>query len=119
MATHTHEKQRDLARQIGSALPERTLAQRMTSLAIANEIRTERAVLKRDLKAGRRSVIDLLLEPPDWLENMKIRDLLLSVPKYGRVKVDKVLRQIQISPSKTVGGLSPRQRTEIASRLRY
>ena len=39
--------------------------------------------------------------------------MLLAVPKYGRVKVDKILRQCKISPSKTVGGLSERQRNEL------
>jgi len=40
------------------------------------------------------------------------------VPKYGRVKVNKVLQQCRISPSKTIGGLSQRQRTELVSMLR-
>jgi hypothetical protein len=34
------------------------------------------------------------------------------------VKVDKVLRMCRISPSKTVGGLSERQRVEIITYLR-
>lgn len=118
MGVETQDKKRDLARQIGSALPERTLAQRMASLAKANEIRTERAVLKRDIKAGRKLLVDVLMEPPEWLETMKIYDLLLAVPKYGRVTVSKVLQQTRMSPSKTVGGMSERQRTEIVSRLR-
>jgi hypothetical protein len=45
-------------------------------------------------------------------------DMLLAVPKYGRVKVNKVLVQCRISPSKTIGGLSQRQRTELVSMLR-
>ena len=44
--------------------------------------------------------------------------MLLAVPKYGRVKVNKVLLQCRISPSKTIGGLSQRQRTELVSMLR-
>ena len=44
--------------------------------------------------------------------------MLLAVPKYGRVKVNKVLVQCRISPSKTIGGLSQRQRTELVSMLR-
>ena len=44
--------------------------------------------------------------------------MLLAVPKYGRVKVDKILRQCKISPSKTVGGLSERQRNELVGLLR-
>ncbi len=49
---------------------------------------------------------------------MKVFDLLLAVPKYGRVKVNKTLTQCRISPSKTVGWMSPRQRAELVSLLR-
>ncbi len=101
-----------------SAAPERSLVQRMDALQRANEIRTKRAQLKRDLKGGRTSIHDLLLAPPDYLETAKVFDMLLAVPKYGRVKVNKVLGQCRISPSKTIGGLSERQRAELVSMLR-
>jgi len=101
-----------------TAAPERSLIQRMDALQSANQIRTKRANLKKDLKAGKYSVHDLLLDPPEWLHTMKVFDLLLSVPKYGRVKTNKVLQLCRISPSKTIGGLSPRQRTEVVSMLR-
>ena len=101
-----------------SAAPERSLHQRMDALQRANAIRTRRAQLKRDLKAGRVSIDRLLSEPPDFVETAKVFDMLLAVPKYGRVKVNKVLQQCRISPSKTIGGLSQRQRTELVSMLR-
>jgi hypothetical protein len=100
------------------AAPERSLDQRMEALKRANEIRTARAQLKRDLKAGRRSIHDLLLAPPEYVETAKVFDMLLAVPKYGRVKVNKVLQVCRISPSKTIGGLSQRQRAELVSMLR-
>jgi hypothetical protein len=101
-----------------TAAPERSLVQRMEALQRANEIRTKRATLKRDLKAGKVSIHDLLLEPPDYVHSAKVFDLLLAVPKYGRVKVNKVLQLCRISPSKTIGGLSQRQRAELVSMLR-
>jgi hypothetical protein len=101
-----------------AAAPERSLVQRMEALQRANAIRTKRAALKRDLKGGRASIHQLLLEPPEFVETAKVVDMLLAVPKYGRVKVDKILRQCKISPSKTVGGLSERQRAELVSLLR-
>src|SRR6476619_7808744 len=73
------------------AAPERSLVQRMEALERANQIRTRRAQLKRDLKAGRSTIHDLLLEPPTYVETAKVFDMLLAVPKYGRVKVHKVL----------------------------
>jgi hypothetical protein len=98
--------------------PERSLTQRMDALKRANDIRTRRASLKRDLKAGRIHIHSLLLDPPEYLETAKVFDLLLAVPKYGRVKVNRILTQCRISPSKTVGGLSERQRNELVSFLR-
>ena len=43
--------------------------------------------------------------------------MLLAVPKYGRVKTNRILNQCRISPSKTIGGLSERQRAELVSLL--
>ena len=90
----------------------------MDALKRANEIRTRRARLKRDLKAGRQQIHGLLLDPPEYLQTAKVFDLLLAVPKYGRVKVNKILSQCRISPSKTIGGLSQRQRTELVELMR-
>ena len=90
----------------------------MDALQRANDIRTARARLKRELKAGRSTIHELLISPPEYLETAKVFDMLLAVPKYGRVKVNKVLQQCRISPSKTIGGLSERQRTELVSLLR-
>ena len=47
----------------------------------------------------------------------KVFDMILAVPKYGRVKANKILNQCRISPSKTIGGLSERQRAELVVQL--
>lgn len=96
----------------------RSHMQRMDALARANHIRTQRARVKRDLKAGRVTIASLLQQPPGCVETAKVFDLLLAVPRYGRVKVNKVLAHCRISPSKTIGGLSERQRTELIALLR-
>ena len=100
-----------------SAAPPRSLQQRLDALDKANAIRTRRAKLKRDLKAGRVSVTTLLSAPPEYLETAKVFDILLAVPKLGRVKVNTALNRCRISPSKTIGGLSERQRHEIIAQL--
>ena len=101
-----------------SAAPERSLAQRMEALNEANRIRTERARLKRKLKDGGANIAVLLRDPPDYILTAKVSEMLMAVPKYGQVKVNKILSQCRISPSKTIGGLSPRQRAELVSFLR-
>jgi len=86
-------------------------AQRSATLADADRL--------ADLSAGEGHLdVALLLEPPEFLETAKVVDMLLAVPKYGRVKVNKVLQVCRISPSKTIGGLSERQRAELISMLR-
>ena len=89
----------------------------MNALIKANEVRAHRTQLKRDLKARRVSIRALLLDPPPYLETAKVFDMLLALPKYGRVKATKILQSCQVSPSKTFGGLSERQRAELAERL--
>ena len=96
-----------------SPTPARTIQQRMHALQVANDVRGRRSQLKRDLKAGSESLTVLLLDPPAYLETAKVVDMLLAVPKYGRVKANKILRACAISPSKTIGGLSQRQRAEL------
>jgi hypothetical protein len=104
--------------QTAAAVPERTHDQRMRALRRANEIRTRRAKLKRDLKAGKVKVESLLLDPPEYVLSAKAFDMILAVPKYGRVKANRILSQCRISPSKTIGGLSERQRAELVGQLR-
>ncbi len=90
----------------------------MEALNKANNIRSKRAKLKRDLKAGKANIQTLLLDPPKYVETAKVLDMLLAVPKYGRVKTNRILNQCRISPSKTIGGLSERQRSELVTQLR-
>lgn len=89
----------------------------MEALKRANHIRTKRAQLKKDLKDGKVRVHTLLIDPPEYVLTAKVFDLLLAVPKLGRVKVNRMLTQCRISPSKTIGGLSERQRGELVSLL--
>ena len=64
------------------------------------------------------AIDSLLLDPPEWLDSAKVFDVILAVPKFGRVKVNRILNQCRISPSKTIGGLSERQRAELVALLR-
>ncbi len=93
--------------------PARSLDQRMEALKRANDIRVRRAKLKKDLKDGRVQVEQILRDPPEYVETAKVFDILMAVPKFGRVKAARFLNQCRISQSKTVGGLSERQRAEL------
>ena len=87
----------------------------MEALKRANYVRVHRTQLKKDLKDGRVSIEAILLDPPDYVETAKVLDMLMAVPKFGRVKAARLLNQCRISPSKTIGGLSHRQRAELVA----
>jgi hypothetical protein len=93
--------------------PARSLDQRMEALRRANDIRVRRAQLKKDLKEGRVQIDEILRQPPEYVSTAKVFDILMAVPKFGRVKAARFLNQARISQSKTVGGLSERQRAEL------
>jgi len=98
--------------------PDRSPSQRLEALKLANAVRSERAVLKRELKAGRIRIDDLLENPPECVQSAKVVDIMLAVPRFGRVKVSKVLQRCRVSPSKTIIGLSERQRSDLITALR-
>lgn len=93
--------------------PERSLDQRLDALSRANEVRSKRAALKGQLKRGAVNIREVIAAPPDFLLTAKVVDVLMAAPKCGRVKSARILEQCRISPSKTVGGLSERQRAEL------
>jgi hypothetical protein len=103
---------------LATQAPARSLDQRMEALQRANEVRIRRAQLKRDLKAGRVQIADVLADPPEHLLTGKVFDVLLAVPKCGRVKASRFLAVCRIAQSKTVGGLSDRQRSELVELVR-
>lgn len=89
----------------------------MEALQRANHVRSQRAALKADLKQGRVSITAIIQDPPDYLATAKIVDVLMAAPKYGRVKAARIMERCRVSQSKTVGGLSDRQRRELITAL--
>lgn len=101
-----------------SITPIRTLEQRLDALRRANEIRSQRARLKKDLKSGTVKIDQILGKPPEFIRTAKVVDILMAVPNCGKVKSAKLLNHCRISTNKTVGGLSERQRRELIALFR-
>ena len=91
--------------------------QRTTALREANRIRTYRAQLKPKVKAGVVAAEELLRDPEPELHSMRVFDLLMAMPSTGRARSNAMLRRARVSPSKTIGGLSERQRVELLALL--
>jgi hypothetical protein len=102
----------------GAGVPGRSREQRLRALEQANEVRTARAKLKRELASGKIELVQILADPPACVRTARIRDVLLVVPKIGSVRAGRILAQCRIAHSKTLGGLTDRQRGELINLFR-
>jgi hypothetical protein len=98
--------------------PARSPEQRLDALARANQVRSARAQLKRDLAAGSLKLARVLADPPPCAHTARVRDLLMAVPGIGRARAGRALAHCRIAEAKTVAGLSGRQRAELIDLLR-
>jgi S13-like protein len=73
--------------------------------------------LKRALAGGSVTFGEVLANPPACALTAKVGDLLLSVPGIGPAKSARALAQCRIADTKTIGGLSDRQRAALTDRL--
>lgn len=97
-----------------AALTDAVLAQRMDALKRANQIRTDRADLKKALARGGARIADVLQDPPECVLTAKVNELLLALPRYGRVRVNKALAQARVSGTARIEDLDAAQRTALA-----
>lgn len=97
--------------------PRRTDEQRLDALDRANQVRVLRAQLKRLIASGDQNAGDVLLDPPDYALAMKAADVLLAVHKLGPSKTRAMMRRNNVSDSKTLAGLSTRQRWALVREL--
>ena len=78
----------------------------------ARNIRNMRSIIKADIKIGKTS-IDKVLSNKDFYEkyvaNMKLIDLVGSLPGYGKKSGEKILARLKISTCKTIKGLGTKQ----------
>ncbi|MGZ4337137.1 MAG: integration host factor, actinobacterial type [Gaiellaceae bacterium] len=98
-----------------AGVPGRSTEQRLRALQQANQVRSERARLKRELAAGEIGLVQILAQPPACLRTARVRDLLVALPKIGSVKAGRILARCGIAPSKTLAGLTDRQRAELTN----
>jgi hypothetical protein len=89
----------------------------MIALRQANQVRRLRAKLKQDLRADNVRLELVLATRADYLGSAEVFDLLVAVPKIGPVKAGRLLTIARVSPSKTVGQLSGRQRARLIELL--
>ena len=92
--------------------------QRLGSLDRANEVRSARAMLKKELASGSARLEDVLAQPPAFATTVRVSELLLAVPGFGPVRATRLLAHCQIPYRKSAASLSARQRDALIAQLR-
>ena len=80
----------------------------------ARNIRNMRSVIKADIKIGKTSINKVLSDKDlyeKYVANMKLIDLVSSLPGYGKKSGEKILARLKISTCKTIRGLGAKQYT--------
>ncbi len=91
--------------------------QHLRALHRANEVRLARAELKRRIATGEITAGEVIVESPWEARSMSVSDLLMSQRRWGHQRCRKLLAQIPVSETKTIGTLTDRQRHALASLL--
>lgn len=94
-----------------------TLEERMANLGRANEIRIARAELKAELKEGVRTLAEVLRADEDFIQTMKLFDLLKAPPGMGKVKANRALIGCRISGGAPVQNVTLSRREELIAWL--
>lgn len=86
--------------------------QHMAALDYANEVRLARCDVKRKIFKGRMLIAEALEE--ECVASMEIEALLRAQFRWGQLRARKLLRALEISPTRRVDELTGRQRTALA-----
>jgi hypothetical protein len=86
--------------------------QQMKALEQANVVRFAAADVKRELRDGRLLLGDALWD--DRAQSIVLRTLLMTRDRVGPVRVDRLLRRLEINGHKRVSDLTERQKGVVA-----
>ena len=94
------------------ALPSLTPEQRAAALEKAAAARKARAELKVRLKSSGTSLDEVLAEGDrdEVVGKMKVVAVLEAMPGVGKVRAQRIMQRLEISPSRRVRGLGAKQR---------
>ena len=92
------------------ALPTLTPEQRAAALEKAAVARKVRAALKVRLKASGTTLDHVLADPDEVIGKMKVVAVLEAMPGVGKVRAQRIMERLEISPSRRVRGLGSKQR---------
>ena len=99
------------------AVPNLSTEERAKALQKAQEMRSQRMALRKELKAGKVSLEDVLKREDEIVTRMKVKYLLESLPNVGKITAASIMEEIGINESRRVQGLGKRQMAMILEKL--
>jgi hypothetical protein len=96
-------------------MPGQTIPQPQYKIALqrANEVRTARAQLKRDVRDGAELAATVIADPPEFALTMTVAELLAAQRQWGVNRARKHCRRVAVAEGKPLGELTARQRAVI------
>ena len=93
------------------AIPPLSDEQRQQARHAATEARRRRAEVKQALRAGERTLAEVLgqAEQDDVVAHTKVVDVLKSLPRVGAVRATKVMERLDIAANRRLRGLGKHQ----------
>ena len=95
------------------SIPRISKEKRDAGLIKARLRKTQRAQIKQSIKKGSADFNSFFLADnyfSDVVADMKLKDMIKSIPGIGDIKAQKILNVLNISSRKTVRGLGKKQR---------
>lgn len=100
------------------AIPKLTDAQRAEALAKAQDMRSKRTALRKELKKGNITLAEVLADTEnEVVTRMKVKYLLESLPNVGKITAAALMAELEIKESRRVQGLGKRQREKLLEKL--
>ena len=99
------------------AVPKLSTQERANALAKAQEMRTRRMELRKELKAGTITLAEVLKRDDEIVTRMKVKYLLESLPNVGKITALSIMEEIGINESRRVQGLGKRQLALLLEKL--
>ncbi|HHU82220.1 MAG: integration host factor [Clostridia bacterium] len=99
-------------------LPTLSLEEKKRALKKAQRVRSQRAKLRQDLKAGRTTIREVLERADDdVIAKMRVVYLLESLPRIGKIRTRKIMNDIGIDETRRIQGLGSRQKQALLERF--
>jgi hypothetical protein len=98
------------------------VAQHMSALKQANAVRLPRALLRREIRSGRRAVEEVILDTPEEALTATFGELLVWQHGWGHTRARRFLARLQkdavfVSELRVLRDLTRRERSMIVARL--